>query len=103
MARGVINLRLQCSDKQQHRNCAEAEQPVSKAVPEARFSALGRSVPVNGGEASAPLLVRQSLHAWQLFALEELQRCPASGGDVGDLIGYPGSLHRGHAVAAANN
>src|SRR5271167_198144 len=49
------------------------------------------------------LLVAESFHAGQLLAFEELQRRPASGGDVRDLVSHTGGFHRGHAVAASDD
>src|SRR5271167_4915371 len=49
------------------------------------------------------LLVGQSFHAGQLLAFEELQRRAAPGGNVRYLVGHAGSLHRSHAVTAADD
>ena len=53
--------------------------------------------------AGGRLVVQQDGDAWQLAALEELERRAAAGRDVGHLVGQALLLDRGHRVAAADD
>src|ERR1039458_4687497 len=56
-----------------------------------------------GSDLNSVLLIRQRLHAGQFLAFQKLQRSPAAGGDVGDLVGYAGLVDRRDRVAAADD